>query len=100
VTRRGIVRIMTELPGPKSRQLYSEMEQNVPKGVYHATPIAIFSAKGATITDVDGNTYIDFAGGTGVLNVGHRPDEVEAILYEHPAIKECAVVGKPDPFSR
>ncbi|GAA0254722.1 hypothetical protein GCM10009000_084190 [Halobacterium noricense] len=34
-------------------------------------PIAIDSAKGATIRDVDGNTYLDFFAGIGVLNVGH-----------------------------
>ena len=73
---RNIVRIATEIPGPKNRQLYSEMEKNVPKGVGHLTPIAISSAKGATVTDVDDNIYLDFAGGLGALNVGHRPDEV------------------------
>ncbi len=73
---RGIVRIVTEIPGPKARQLYSEMEQNVPRGVGHQTPIVVSSAKGAIVTDVDGNTYLDFAGGIGALNAGHRPDEV------------------------
>jgi 4-aminobutyrate aminotransferase/(S)-3-amino-2-methylpropionate transaminase len=79
---RNIVKIVTDIPGPKSRQLYSESNQNVPKGVYQATPIAIASAKGATITDVDGNTYIDFAGGIGTLNVGHRSDEVVQAIKE------------------
>jgi len=73
---RSIVKIISEVPGPKSRQLYSEMEQNVPRGAAHLTPIAVSSAKGATVTDVDGNTYLDFAGGIGVLNVGHCSDEV------------------------
>ena len=76
MARGNIVKIVSEVPGPKSRQLYSEMEQNVPRGIGHQTPIAISSAKGATVTDVDGNTYLDFAGGIGVLNVGHCSDEV------------------------
>jgi 4-aminobutyrate aminotransferase/(S)-3-amino-2-methylpropionate transaminase len=79
---RNIVKIVTDIPGPKSRQLYSENEQNVPRGIGHVTPIAISSAKGATITDVDGNTYIDFAGGIGSLNIGHCPDQVVKAVKE------------------
>ena len=82
MAERKVVKIVTDVPGPKSRQLYSEMEQNVPRGPAHMTPIAVASAKGATLTDVDGNTYIDFAGGIGVLNVGHRPDEVVQAIKE------------------
>ena len=82
MTERGIIKIMTDVPGPKSRQLYREVEQNVPKGVGHQTPIAVSSARGATITDVDGNTYLDFAGGIGVLNVGHCPDQVVKAIKE------------------
>jgi len=76
MAKRDIVKIVTEVPGPKGRQLYTEMEQNVPRGVGHLTPVAVSYAKGATVTDVDGNTYLDFAGGIGTLNVGHCPDEV------------------------
>lgn len=76
MAKRDIVKIVTEVPGPKGRQLYTEMEQNVPRGVGHLTPVAVSHAKGATVTDVDGNTYLDFAGGIGTLNVGHCPDEV------------------------
>jgi len=82
MAERKIVKIISEVPGPKSRQLYSEMEQNVPRGTAHMTRIAVSSAKGATLTDVDGNTFIDFAGGIGVLNVGHRPDEVVKAIKE------------------
>ncbi|MBA7605612.1 5-aminovalerate aminotransferase DavT [subsurface metagenome] len=76
MAKRDIVKIVTEVPGPKGRQLYTEMEQSVPRGVGHLTPVAVSHAKGATVTDVDGNTYLDFAGGIGTLNVGHCPDEV------------------------
>jgi 4-aminobutyrate aminotransferase/(S)-3-amino-2-methylpropionate transaminase len=82
VAGKNIVKIVTEIPGPKSRQLYSENEQNVPSGVGHLTPIAVSSAKGATVTDVDGNTYIDFAGGIGSLNTGHCPDQVVKAIKE------------------
>jgi len=43
-------------------------------------PMAIQRAKGATVEDVDGNVYIDFFGGAGVMNVGHtNPAVVEAV---------------------
>jgi len=48
----------------------------VPKGVGHSTPIYAASARGALVTDVDGNVLIDFAGGIGTLNVGHANPEV------------------------
>jgi 4-aminobutyrate aminotransferase/(S)-3-amino-2-methylpropionate transaminase len=54
-------------------------KQHVPQGIFHSTPIFIESANGALLNDVDGNTFIDFAGGIGTLNVGHcNPDVMEA----------------------
>jgi 4-aminobutyrate aminotransferase/(S)-3-amino-2-methylpropionate transaminase len=47
---------------------------------YHATPVFIAKGDGAVIEDVDGNRLLDFAGGIGCLNTGHRaPSVVEAI---------------------
>ena len=52
----------------------------VPRGVPAVTPIAVAHAEGAVITDVDGNRLIDFGGGIGVVNTGHRhPSVVEAV---------------------
>jgi len=52
----------------------------VPRAVYHATPVFVAKAEGAVIEDVDGNRMIDFAGGIGCLNTGHRaPSVVDAI---------------------
>jgi 4-aminobutyrate aminotransferase/(S)-3-amino-2-methylpropionate transaminase len=52
----------------------------VPQAVYHATPVFIAKGEGAVIEDVDGNRMIDFAGGIGCLNTGHRaPAVVDAI---------------------
>src|SRR5262249_31797871 len=45
-------------------------------------PIVAASARGATLTDVDGNTFIDFAGGVGSLNVGHGHPEVAAAAHQ------------------
>jgi 4-aminobutyrate aminotransferase/(S)-3-amino-2-methylpropionate transaminase len=48
----------------------------------HVTPIAVARAEGALLTDVDGNTFIDFAGGIGAQNAGHRAGGVVAAVKE------------------
>jgi 4-aminobutyrate aminotransferase/(S)-3-amino-2-methylpropionate transaminase len=68
----GVIRLQTEIPGPESRALLARRAQAVPRGVSAVTPIAVAHAEGAVITDVDGNRLIDFAGGIGVVNTGHR----------------------------
>jgi 4-aminobutyrate aminotransferase/(S)-3-amino-2-methylpropionate transaminase len=57
-------------------------EAAVPRGPYHATPIFVAKAEGAVIEDVDGNRFIDFAGGIGCLNMGHRHPGVLAAIRE------------------
>ena len=54
------INLVTEVPGPKSRAIVARREAAVPNGLYKAHPIAIDHAHGATVTDVDGNTYLDF----------------------------------------
>src|SRR3977135_51010 len=76
------IRIRTEIPGPKSRALMARREAAIPRGPSNATPVFVASAKGATIDDVDGNRYLDFAGGIGCLNVGHRAPRVTAAIQE------------------
>jgi 4-aminobutyrate aminotransferase/(S)-3-amino-2-methylpropionate transaminase len=72
--------IKTEIPGPKSRALMERRHRAVSSGVGIATPMFAQEAKGALLTDVDGNTFIDFGGGIGVMNVGHaNPRVVEAV---------------------
>jgi 4-aminobutyrate aminotransferase/(S)-3-amino-2-methylpropionate transaminase len=76
----GVIQIRTEIPGPKSRALLARRAAAVPRGVPAVTPIAIAHAEGAIVTDVDGNRLIDFGGGIGVVNTGHRhPGVVEAV---------------------
>jgi len=76
------IRLRTEIPGPKSRELMRRREAAVPRGPYHSTPIFAARAEGAVIEDVDGNQYIDFAGGIGCLNMGHRAAPVTAAVSE------------------
>ena len=78
----GTIQLRTEIPGPNSRELMRRREAAVARGPYHATPIFTARAKGAVIEDVDGNRLLDFAGGIGCLNTGHRPSAVDAALYD------------------
>ena len=74
------IEIRTEIPGPRSRELLARGEHAVAKPLQVYLPVFAAEARNATITDVDGNTFIDFAGGVGVCNVGHcHPRVVEAI---------------------
>jgi 4-aminobutyrate aminotransferase / (S)-3-amino-2-methylpropionate transaminase / 5-aminovalerate transaminase len=70
------IQLKTQIPGPKSKALSERRARAVPRGLSHATPIYVAKAEGATLEDVDGNRYIDFAGGIGCLNTGHRPSGV------------------------
>ena len=72
--------IRTEIPGPRSRDLLARGETAIAKPLQVYLPVFVAEALNSTITDVDGNTFIDFAGGVGVINVGHcHPKVVEAI---------------------
>jgi 4-aminobutyrate aminotransferase / (S)-3-amino-2-methylpropionate transaminase / 5-aminovalerate transaminase len=76
----AVIRLLTEIPGPNSRALLSRRAAAVPRGVPAVTPIAVVHAEGAVLTDADGNHLIDFAGGIGVVNTGHRhPRVIDAI---------------------
>jgi 4-aminobutyrate aminotransferase / (S)-3-amino-2-methylpropionate transaminase / 5-aminovalerate transaminase len=68
----GVIRLQTEIPGPKSRALLARRAKAVPRGVPAVTSIAVVQADGAVLTDADGNRLIDFGGGIGVVNTGHR----------------------------
>lgn len=76
------IQLRTQIPGPKSRGLSERRAQAVPRGLSHATPIYVAQAEDAWLEDVDGNRYIDFAGGIGCLNVGHRQAPVVAAIQK------------------
>src|SRR5882724_12860126 len=74
------IRLRTEIPGPKSREVLERKARVVadPLSVY--LPIVVAEGRGSTLTDVDGNTFLDFTGGVGCLNVGHaHPRVIEAV---------------------
>jgi 4-aminobutyrate aminotransferase/(S)-3-amino-2-methylpropionate transaminase len=73
------IEIRTELPGPRSREIAERKERVVAAPLSLVHPIFTAEGRGAMLTDVDGNTFIDLTGGVGCLNVGHsHPRVVEA----------------------
>jgi 4-aminobutyrate aminotransferase/(S)-3-amino-2-methylpropionate transaminase len=76
------IQLRTAIPGPKSKELMTRRNAAVARGVAHSTPIFAARAEGAVLEDVDGNRFIDFAGGIGCLNVGHRAAGVVAAVRE------------------
>jgi 4-aminobutyrate aminotransferase/(S)-3-amino-2-methylpropionate transaminase len=89
------ISLVTALPGPKSVALSLRKQKAVPRGVPQGTPIFVQSAHGATITDVDGNVFLDFYGGIGCINAGHtQPEVVHAIQKQTEAfLHTCFMVA-------
>ena len=77
-----VIDLVTEIPGPRSQEIAERIERHVARPLAITFPIVAASARGATLTDVDGNTFIDFAGGVGCLNVGHSHPDVVAAAHE------------------
>jgi 4-aminobutyrate aminotransferase/(S)-3-amino-2-methylpropionate transaminase len=74
------IELTTAIPGPRSTEILARKERVVAGPLSIFLPVVIDHGEGATITDVDGNTFIDFTGGVGCLNVGHaNPRVVEAV---------------------
>jgi 4-aminobutyrate aminotransferase/(S)-3-amino-2-methylpropionate transaminase len=74
--------LRTEIPGPRSREIVARIERSVASPLALTFPIVAAEARGVTITDVDGNSFVDFTGGVGCLNVGHSNPQVVAAAQE------------------
>ena len=76
------IQLRTAIPGPRSQELMERRIEAVPRGVFHSTPVFAARAEGALLEDVDGNTFIDLAGGIGCVNTGHRAEPVLAAIRD------------------
>lgn len=96
----GSINLVTEIPGPKSLEMLARREAATSRGASKLTPLGVASAEGSVVHDVDGNSLLDFAGGIGVLAVGHSPENVvEALKAQaEKMIHLCAIVGTYEPF--
>jgi 4-aminobutyrate aminotransferase/(S)-3-amino-2-methylpropionate transaminase len=76
------IRLVTGVPGPRSAAILERLDRSVARPLSITFPIAAAEAQGATLTDVDGNVFLDFTGGVGCLNVGHGHPRVLAAAHE------------------
>jgi 4-aminobutyrate aminotransferase/(S)-3-amino-2-methylpropionate transaminase len=77
--------LKTAIPGPRSREILERKARVIANPLAIYLPIVAAEARGALLTDVDGNTFVDFTGGVGCLNVGHAHPHVTAAVQEQAA---------------
>ena len=75
-------KIVTAIPGPKSQALEEEHHRYVSAGVGQGMPVFAETASGSTITDVDGNRFIDLASGIAVTGVHHPVRQLRRSVQE------------------
>jgi 4-aminobutyrate aminotransferase / (S)-3-amino-2-methylpropionate transaminase / 5-aminovalerate transaminase len=78
----SFIQLKTEIPGPKAKELLDRKETSVPRGPFNTIKTFAVKGDGALLTDVDGNTFLDFAGAIGSLNTGHCPKRVIEALHK------------------
>lgn len=78
--RTALPKVVTELPGPKATEILLRRENAVPNAIKSTYPCVIKRGEGAMFEDVDGNIFLDWIGGVGVLNLGYsHPECISAI---------------------
>ncbi len=94
------ISLKTSIPGPKSQALLQRRHAAVPQGPFNIAPIFVERGDGATVTDVDGNTFLDFTGGLGSLNLGHNnPKLVEAVRAQAGRfLHTCFHIAQYEPY--
>src|SRR5690606_12915991 len=73
-------RLVTELPGPRSKEFLDRKAQAVAGGVAHLMPIAAVAAGGGVVVDADGNSLIDLGSGIAVTSIGNSHPKVAAAI--------------------
>jgi 4-aminobutyrate aminotransferase/(S)-3-amino-2-methylpropionate transaminase len=93
-------RVVTEIPGPKSRALHERRVAAVASGVGSVLPVYVAAAGGGVLVDVDGNSLIDLASGIAVTSVGNSAPEVVSRVAEQVAAftHTCFMVAPYDGY--
>src|SRR5216117_752005 len=76
------IELRTAIPGPRSTEILARKDRVIADPLSIFLPVVIARGEGATLADVDGNTFIDFTGGVGCLNVGHSHPRIVAAAEE------------------
>ena len=84
----------------RTAAMLAERDRHVPRGILTAHPVVLARGQGAEVWDVDGQRYLDFVGGIGVLNVGHNhPRVVEAVRAQLERVTHaCFQVATYEPY--
>ncbi len=80
--RNALPKVTTALPGPKAKAVLDRRAAAVPNGIKSAYPCVIARGEGAMMEDVDGNVFLDWIGGVGVLNIGYSHPELIAAVKD------------------
>ena len=89
-------RLVTEVPGPRSRALTERRVAAVASGVGSVLPVYVEAAGGGVIVDVDGNSLIDMASGIAVASVGNAaPHVVERVQQQAAAFTHTCFMVAP-----
>jgi 4-aminobutyrate aminotransferase/(S)-3-amino-2-methylpropionate transaminase len=89
-------RLVTEVPGPRSRELMARRAAVVSTGVSTTLPVFVERAAGGVVVDVDGNSLIDLGSGIAVVNVGNSaPLVVEAVQQQVAAFTHTCFMVTP-----
>jgi 4-aminobutyrate aminotransferase / (S)-3-amino-2-methylpropionate transaminase / 5-aminovalerate transaminase len=78
-------RLVTEIPGPVSRELLERRQRSVARGISHVLPVFVTAAGGGVVIDADGNSLIDFGSGIAVTSVGNSAELVVERVIEQVA---------------
>jgi len=96
----AFIQLKTSLPGPKGMAALERRKNLLPAGLAKSTEVVVDKAEGALIWDIDGNQLIDFAGGIGMMNVGHRNENVVNAMKAQldKSIHTCSLVTTIEPY--
>jgi len=94
------IQLKTPIPGPKSTALMARRKAAVSNSPFIVTPVFAEHGRGAALTDVDDNTFLDFAGGIGTVNVGHAHPRVVAAIraQSEKLLHTCFNVAQYEPY--
>ncbi len=94
--------VTSGIPGPCSQELIKTREKHIARGISYTLPVFVKEARGALVEDVDGNVFVDFACGIGVINLGHNHPAVVAAIREQAEkyLHTCFMVAMYEPYVR